>query len=195
MAKHGYFFDLDGTLANTLESNAGAYAQAIKDVLEAGNKVPYDDLRVRIAQGRHYKDFLQELIPGISGSAMDQISKRKAQLYPEFIDQSTLNEELVAQIKEWKRSPDAIIALVTTAKEANARNVLRFHGIEDLFDVLVFGDGIERLKPYPDIYLKALELAGVRAENARAFEDSDAGIASAEAAGIPTTRITWASER
>lgn len=44
-------------------------------------------------------------------------------------------------------------------------------------------------KPHPEPYLKALEHAGVSAEEAIAVEDSERGISSALAAGLRTYAI------
>ena len=52
-----------------------------------------------------------------------------------------------------------------------------------------FGDEIEHSKPAPDVFLKAKEKAGARAEECLVLEDSDAGIHAAYAAGIPVICI------
>jgi HAD superfamily hydrolase (TIGR01509 family) len=53
------------------------------------------------------------------------------------------------------------------------------------WDAICTADGNpERAKPAPTLYLEALELLGVGAEEAVAFEDSPHGVAAAKAAGI-----------
>jgi HAD superfamily hydrolase (TIGR01509 family) len=54
------------------------------------------------------------------------------------------------------------------------------------FDRLITGDDVPpgRVKPHPDIYMKALEKLDVRPGEAIAFEDSPPGVAAAHAAGI-----------
>jgi HAD superfamily hydrolase (TIGR01509 family) len=59
----------------------------------------------------------------------------------------------------------------------------------DAFDVIVGGDDIQRGKPFPDPYLKAAELLGVNPADCVAFEDSDTGLRSAEAAGTKAIGI------
>jgi HAD superfamily hydrolase (TIGR01509 family) len=80
-------------------------------------------------------------------------------------------------------------ALVTTAKADNGGAILERHGLTELFDVTVFGDELENSKPHPEAYTKALDRLGVDAEDSLAFEDSDAGAASAHAAGIRVMRV------
>lgn len=51
------------------------------------------------------------------------------------------------------------------------------------FDVVVAGDEVVNGKPHPEPYLKAAELLGVDIRDCIALEDSQTGLASAEAAG------------
>lgn len=57
------------------------------------------------------------------------------------------------------------------------------------FDVVVAGDEVVHGKPHPEPYLKAAELLGVDIKDCIAFEDSQTGMASAEAAGAHTIGI------
>lgn len=59
-------------------------------------------------------------------------------------------------------------------------------GIYDLFDFIVCQDDVEKgkTKPYPDIYLKALEKLQVKADEAVVFEDSPNGFLASRRAGI-----------
>ena len=57
-------------------------------------------------------------------------------------------------------------------------------GIADLFAAIVTGDDVDRIKPAPDGYAKAVDLLGVDPRFCVAFEDSDTGLQSARDAGI-----------
>ncbi|HLI72149.1 MAG TPA: HAD family hydrolase [Ktedonobacteraceae bacterium] len=57
-------------------------------------------------------------------------------------------------------------------------------GLLDYFDGLACGDEVAYTKPYPDLYLSALEKLGVQAEQAIAFEDSLNGMLAARSAGV-----------
>ncbi|WP_163009790.1 HAD family hydrolase, partial [Pseudomonas viridiflava] len=77
-------------------------------------------------------------------------------------------------------------AVVTNAPRENAMAMLTGLGIVDRFETIVIGGELARGKPHPMPYLTALELLGVSADEAIAFEDSLAGVQSAHAAGIHT---------
>jgi putative hydrolase of the HAD superfamily len=56
----------------------------------------------------------------------------------------------------------------------------------DYFSPVVCADDVPagRTKPHPDLFLKALGILGIRADEALAFEDSPNGALAARAAGI-----------
>lgn len=74
-------------------------------------------------------------------------------------------------------------ALVTSAPRDLAVARMRLAGF-DLPDVVVSAESVERGKPDPSCYLRAAELLGVAPADAIVFEDAEAGIHSALAAGM-----------
>lgn len=61
---------------------------------------------------------------------------------------------------------------------------LENRGLKSFFDYIVTSEQAERVKPHPDLYLKALDLLGLKPGEAIAFEDSPNGIQAARAAEI-----------
>jgi beta-phosphoglucomutase-like phosphatase (HAD superfamily) len=61
-------------------------------------------------------------------------------------------------------------AAVTNAPRANAELMLSLLGLTDFFPVLVIGSECDRAKPFPDPYLKALELIGASPDHTFIFE-------------------------
>ena len=62
--------------------------------------------------------------------------------------------------------------------------VLSAAGIDELFDAVVSSDAVVHGKPSPESYLRAIDLLGVSAAEAVAFEDTEAGVAAAVGAGL-----------
>lgn len=81
--------------------------------------------------------------------------------------------------------PADAIAIVTSAP-ADLLRVRMEAAAVGLPRTLVVATDVARGKPAPDPYLRASELVGVAPENAVVFEDSEAGIRSALAAGMRT---------
>ena len=76
------------------------------------------------------------------------------------------------------------VAIVSGAFRAEIEPVVQAAGIAEVVTTIVSADDVERGKPDPEGYLLALERLGVTSDEAIAFEDTEAGIASATGAGI-----------
>jgi HAD superfamily hydrolase (TIGR01509 family) len=64
------------------------------------------------------------------------------------------------------------------------QTVLRLTRLDDVFEVVVYGDDIPKGKPSPDIYLEAMRQLGISPMNAAGVEDSTNGIRALKAAGL-----------
>ena len=76
------------------------------------------------------------------------------------------------------------IAVVSGAFRREIEPVLVGAGLDRYVSVLVAADDVERGKPDPAGYERAAELLGVDEAEIVAFEDTEAGVASAKAAGV-----------
>ena len=81
---------------------------------------------------------------------------------------------------------------ISTALASSSRNagiILRQTGIAPLFDVVVDGGDITRAKPDPQVFLLAASRLGAGPDGCVVFEDAEAGIEAAVAAGIRSVGI------
>jgi sugar-phosphatase len=78
------------------------------------------------------------------------------------------------------------VAVVSGAARAEIVPVIQAAGLAGLVGPIVAAEDVAQGKPHPAGYLRALTLldGGVDAADALVFEDTEAGIASAKAAGI-----------
>ena len=79
--------------------------------------------------------------------------------------------------------------IVSTGHIDNITNVMRHLGIENQLDGILSSDDVVRSKPYPDCFLKAMEIAGVTPEQTLIFEDSQIGLDAAKASGAPYFKV------
>ena len=81
------------------------------------------------------------------------------------------------------------LAIATTTTPDNVSALLR-HAVapdaESWFEVIGAGDVVPAKKPAPDIYYYVLERLGLEPARCLAFEDSENGLRSAQAAGLKT---------
>ncbi len=82
------------------------------------------------------------------------------------------------------------VAVVSGAARSEIEPVLTAAGLRDSVEVIVSMEDVPRGKPEPDGYLRALELLGLRPEDAVAIEDSPPGVAAAKAAGLRCAALT-----
>lgn len=184
--------DLDGTLVDTAGANAAAYAAALA---QAGIAVDEALLR-RVASGRHWTQFLPQLLDDAGRADVDPatVAAAKARLYPAMLTGLPVNLGLVALIRLC-RAARLRTALVTTASRSNAQAVLSAAGLAELFDLTVSGDDVDNRKPAPDAYRLAAARLGVPEALCLAVEDSDIGVASARAAGMAVMMTQIETER
>jgi HAD superfamily hydrolase (TIGR01509 family) len=79
--------------------------------------------------------------------------------------------------------------IVSTGHIDNITNVMRYLNISDGIDGIITGDDVERPKPYPDCFLKAMEIVDVTPAETIIFEDSVYGLQSAKDTGASYVKI------
>jgi beta-phosphoglucomutase len=82
------------------------------------------------------------------------------------------------------------VALVTSAVREEVDTVLEATDLRDAFDAVVSLEDVERAKPAPDCYFHAASLLGVEPAALLVFEDTEAGVAAARAAGAHVVGLT-----
>ena len=90
----------------------------------------------------------------------------------------------VASILEAAKQSGLKIAVATSSDNYWAHGHLERLGIRHYFQVIFQADDVERTKPDPALYLKAVEALGVKPDEAIAFEDSYHGLIAAKTAGL-----------
>ena len=89
------------------------------------------------------------------------------------------------------------VAVVSGAFRREIEPVLEGAGLASHISVLVADDDVERGKPDPECYLQAVELLGpdLRPDEVVAFEDTEAGVAAAKAAGLVCVGVLGTHDR
>jgi beta-phosphoglucomutase len=91
------------------------------------------------------------------------------------------------------------LAIVSGAARPEIEPVVEAAGLTGCFEAIVPAEDVEHGKPHPDGYLRALELldGGLASGDVLVFEDTEAGVASAKAAGMRCVAVlgTLSTER
>jgi putative hydrolase of the HAD superfamily len=81
------------------------------------------------------------------------------------------------------------IALATSSTREWVVNHLTNLNLLSYFDHLITQDDVERIKPAPDLFLKAIEVLGISSTEGLVFEDSLNGLIAAQKAQLKTVII------
>ena len=106
----------------------------------------------------------------------------------EFARACTLLCEDTVPFLEWLRSNGVRTALVSNCADTT-RGLLDYLGVVPLVDAVILSCEVGSVKPYPEIYVTALEELGVAAVDAVFIDDQPTFCVGAEAVGIRPIQI------
>ncbi len=186
------FFDQDGVIVDTeRDGHRVAFNRAFA---EAGYPVEWDELTyhrlLQVGGGkermRHHMataGFGSEIAPEKVDEVIGNLHKRKTDLFIEMLEEGALPlRPGVHRVMRAAAAEGLLLGICTTSNERSAE-AIRSQLLPDIpFTFILAGDVVSRKKPDPEIYLMALEKAGVAPENAVVFEDSNIGARAARAA-------------
>ena len=144
-------------------------------------------------------DELHSRLMGMSENRVKEILKKE--FGPEFdykkyrADMNESNSEIAEkgtiplmkgtrELMDYCHENDIKMAIATTTRHEQALKILNRIGIDQEFDFLVGGDEVEKGKPAPDIFLKALDHFGYEKNEALVFEDGHSGARAAISSGM-----------
>ena len=180
--------DLDGTLVDSSGAHQLAFEQALSDLGMAPN-IDYS----RIA-GMSSPDAARRL--GVADSSVADFVAAKRSHYLAAVANNDVvaiggASELVSTAREfgWR------LALVTSASRRSVQSLTaKLRWLSD-FEMIISGDDVAKSKPSPDGYLQAMMGLSVQRESCVGIEDSAAGVAALEAAGVAAIRVAEDPDR
>ena len=186
--KSAILFDMDGVLYDSMPNHSKAWSQAMEQF--GMHMTPHDvylnegatghDTVVRISlRDRGYEASEQEINDIYGYKANLFRSMPEARVMPG--SQEVFRKAAAAGLK---------ILIVTGSGQKNLiERVQRDYEGYITRDRMVTAFEVKRGKPYPDPYLKGLQIAGVPASEAVVVENAPLGIRAAVAAGIDTIAV------
>ncbi len=175
-------FDLDGLLVDTEKT----WFQVCEELMGGYGREFTLEAYVRDHSGKTIVDNAELYIrnydlPLTTEKCVDWLITTEMTYVDRGVDLKPGARELLIYLKE----NDYKVVLGTSSKLDRALKILKGNQVDGYFDEFVVGYDVERSKPFPDIFLKAVEKAGSKPEECLVLEDSEAGIQAAYAAGIP----------
>ncbi|MCU0421076.1 MAG: beta-phosphoglucomutase [Cyclobacteriaceae bacterium] len=176
-------FDLDGVIVDTAHYHFLAWQRLAQEL-----GVPFseeDNERLKgVSRMRSLEIILELGNLTLDMATKEELATKKNGWFVDYVNAIRPEEifpgvkELIHQIK----SRGLKVGLASSSK--NAQRVIDLLQIESLFDAVVDGTMITHSKPHPEIFLLAAERLGLKPIECVVFEDAEAGVEAALAAGM-----------
>lgn len=197
------FFDMDGTLIDSV----GVWNQIDQKLIENQTNKIIDEIIIQNDRDTQLQKFSSETNPYL---CYCQYLKEKYnfQLSPEEIIKLRyeIAQDFLQNVIDYKPQADLVIkklkekkftlAITTTTKRTNMeiyrtlnKNIISKAALDEYFDLIYTREDVAKIKPNPEVYLKAMQAFNAKPEQCIVFEDSLVGIKAAKNAGLKTVAI------
>ncbi|MFB6316955.1 HAD family hydrolase [Saccharicrinis sp. FJH54] len=184
---NAFLFDMDGVLYNSMPLHEKSWKETFKTI-----NVDYPTEMIYMNEGRPGRETIVEVFKDILNETPDQntieeLYARKTELMNEMG-----KADLIAgmpEIIEFLHDRSFNLCVVTGSSQKSLINYINHHYNNRFKDSFITGEDVERGKPAPEPYHKALSLMGCKASEAIVIENAPLGVQAAKAAGIFTVAV------
>lgn len=170
-------FDFDGLLVNSQPLQFRAYNEVFS---AEGAPMSHKDWEEWVQNSYSVKQWIDKNELDLDP---EEIRKKKHAIYKNLIKKEIElkpgAKDLVMRLGEKYR-----LCIGSASSKENIITILESFGIKEKFEEVFSCLGTKKVKPFPDVFLKAAEDMGVGADECIVFEDSVAGLEAAKAAGM-----------
>jgi pyrophosphatase PpaX len=183
------FFDLDGTLADTVELILLSYRHTMRTHLG----VAPPDARWLATMGTPLRDQLRDFArdPGEAAAMLDTYTTFQRTVHDEMVKPYPGAAEVLSRL----RHQGSRVAVVTSKRDEMARRTLQVCGLMHDVELVVAADHVRRGKPDPEAVRYALSELGLRdhAGEVLFVGDSPFDLRAGRAAGTRVAAAPWGS--
>ncbi|QER41737.1 HAD family phosphatase [Thermodesulfobacterium sp. TA1] len=182
------FFDLDGTLIDSMPYHAKAWIEALAEY-----GIKFKEEEVYLYEGaiefETVRDIFQKKGFNIDRKFFEDLFKKQKTIFLSRYASKVNPFPEVPTLLDSLRKEKKILALVTSSHAEILDEVLP-KNFYTYFSVVLTGDRIKKRKPHPDPYLEALKAVNADFNQALVVENSPAGVTSAKGANLFCVAIT-----
>ena len=171
-------FDNDGVLVET----EAWYFRANVEILKTMG-IALEEARYREIMINGQSAFLLAEEAGYDSESVEAARSRRNELYQHYLQTEEIAIPGVHKVLDALKARYRM-GIVTSARREDFELIHAGRGITDSMEFVLCSGEYARAKPYPDPYLKGLELLGGAKHEAIVVEDSQRGLRSAVSAGI-----------
>ena len=179
-------FDMDGTLVDNMHYHHDAWMQFI-DEKQLG-------IDAETFERDYHKGTIVEVMARFfphlkSEEALRAVGNEKEILYRDTFGSLLQPLPGLHSFFEYLKAKDIPLGLATMGDQNNLNMTLKQLKIETYFHSTTGGDQVTKGKPHPEIFLRAAAKIQMAPEYCLAFEDTQSGIQSAQAAGMDVVGV------
>jgi beta-phosphoglucomutase family hydrolase len=180
----GLIFDIDGTICDTMPVHFIAWRETAKEY--GIDFTPEHFVEVTGVPALQTSQYLKAKF-NVDFDVFE-FTRRKEERYEENMHKAKPIGPVIKVIMDNKgRIP---MACGTGGSQHLAWKTLEIAGVKDCFKYIVAAEDVVNHKPFPDTFLKAAELIGVKPSECQVFEDGQLGIQAADSAGMMSVDVT-----
>jgi beta-phosphoglucomutase len=187
----GIVFDMDGTLVDNMNFHKKAWFNFLN-----GHGIPVTD--DEFARKNH--GIITEIVPRffprkLSGDETFRLGREKERIYRELYKPHVKPIEGLKEFLQILQGAGIRMALATAADLENIDFTIDALGIRSYFSAITGSEEVKFGKPNPEVYTLSAHKLQVASADCVAFEDSTAGIESAQLAGMRVVALTTTHNR
>ena len=173
-------FDMDGVVVDGMPYHIQSWKEALSTI-----DMSVSDLDIYLMEGmtgrETMKIFVSKSNRSLSDETAEKVIKLKRKIFNEIFTVTLMKgiKDFLFELKDRRYN----LALVTGTRLEVVKKVLQM-GLDNIFKVIVTGESVNKGKPDPEPYVKAVEELGIRKEDCIVIENAPAGITSAKSAGL-----------
>jgi beta-phosphoglucomutase len=190
---HAVIFDLDGVIVDTARYHFIAWKKLANELGIDFGEHENEQLK-GVSRMRSLEIILELGNLRLSNEEMERLADKKNRWFVDYINAIKPQEIFpgVIDLLQDIRSSGLKIALASSSR--NADTVLTLLNIKSYFDAIVDGTMITHTKPDPEIFLLAAGKLAIQPAQCLVFEDAEAGVEAAIAAGMKCVGVGTAQQ-
>ncbi len=192
-SKEAFIFDLDGVLVDTARFHYMAWKR-LAETLGFDFSMQQNEKLKGVSRMQSLEYLLEW--SGIQKTVAEKqrLATLKNDWYLELVDEMTPSDVLpgALDLLEYAKANHVKTAVGSASK--NARRILERLSMLNYFDAIIDGNSVVHTKPNPEVFIKAAQFLEVTPETCLVFEDAQAGIEAAKAAGMQVVGIGKATD-
>jgi len=181
-------FDMDGVLIDARNWHFRAFSEALD----------LNNFKLDAAYHESYLDGLPTIKKleilnkefGLKKALFDTINQTKQRVTLEIAERHCKPEPDKQNLLKFLKCQGLQLGLCSNAKKSSIDFFMELAGLLHHFDCLLSCEDVPKPKPSPDIYVRGMELLGVRPENTLIVEDSEFGYQAAVESGGHVLRVS-----